>query len=286
MTRTIANPLPCIRCNYELQGLDESAVCPECGLAAQDSIDGRIHDERLAVIRSSVRTLAWTIGLKSPFTCAGLLAYVVILGVMVAITASTNLAAVLGIVFIALVGAAFAIVIIEWVALYRLTSRAGVRGMTVGRRSDIGFLRAGILAQIIVAPLAALVALGPEPWIAGIIVLGVAVGRFVQFVATCVIYGRLARRLGAESVAKWCFAMAWVIPAVAVFGSTLYGLGGLVAAGLNIATAVRMNNAVAREERRRRHIAAHWNARGGSSGGGQSEAPFDAPESPQAAPHA
>ena len=146
---------------------------------------------------------------------------------------------------------ALAVVILEWLALVRFTSRAGVRGMSASRRSDIGFLHAGIITQIIAAPLAA--TFGFAELYAGMAfaLLAVLVGRIVQFLASMIVYARLARALRDDPLAKWCVAMSFTIPLVMVFGSALYGVGGLVAAGLLIATAIRLRNAVEREHRMR-----------------------------------
>lgn len=247
--RTIANPLPCISCGYDLLGLAEGAVCPECALPIANSIEGRIHPGRLRVIRSATRSLAWLISIKAPFTCAGLASFAavfVLFGILSSVPPGELIAALLPIGALAL-----AVVILEWLALFRLTSRAGVRGMSAARRSDIGFLHAGIIIQIIAAPIAALLGLA-ELWSGmAFALLAVLVGRFVQFLASMIVFARLARALRNARLAKWCVAMSFTIPLVMVFGSAIYGLGGLVAAGLLIATAIRVRSAVEREHKRR-----------------------------------
>jgi hypothetical protein len=251
--RTITIPLPCITCDYNLQGLPEDARCPECALPIRQSIDGRISPQRLRHIRRQTHALAWLITIKAPFTCAGFVAYIIGAVVLLALAGlDTSWLIAIGGVGAAIV---IAVVVMEWFAFWRLTSPAGVRGMSAKSRSDIGFLRAGIVVQAVAAPVAGLFALA-DAWIGvSFAILAVGVGRFVQFLASMIVFARLARALRNQPLATWCTTMAAVIPVVAVFGSVLYGLGGLVAAGLLIATAIRMNNAVAREMKSRRRPA-------------------------------
>lgn len=249
--RTITIPLPCIACDYDLQGLTEDALCPECALPIRQSIDGRISPARIKGIHRQTHALAWLITIKAPFTCAGFFAYI---GVVLFAFAGVD-PTVLWIVAAVCGVGAIVVVVMEWFALWRLTSPAGVRGMSAKSRSDIGFLHAGIVVQIIALPIALVFALA-DAWAgAAFSLLAVGVGRFTQFLASMIVFARLARALRNPSLATSCIAMAIAIPVVAVLGSAAYGVGGLIAAGLLIATAIRVNNAVAREIRSRRRAA-------------------------------
>lgn len=73
---TIADPLPCVGCGYDLVGLGEDGVCPECGVAIGRSVSGdhllASSKEHRGKLASGARLAVW--GAWAGWVSLGLLA--------------------------------------------------------------------------------------------------------------------------------------------------------------------------------------------------------------------
>jgi len=220
MTRTIANPLPCIRCNYELQGLPETAVCPECALPVCDSAGGLAPAARRALRRS-----LGVIVLASIWRPIAVLFAIVVLTAPNMRPPFTNpsLKVIAGLI-------ALATVMGEWWAILTIP-----RSLTLHAPSWL-LIAVGVCGCSIAAvAITAILGVSPATAYVGIATMPLLI--LIPAVVTLVLCSMISQRLlRDEGLARWCRVAAFAVPLLATVGLVFAGVGPIFAALIQFAT--------------------------------------------------
>lgn len=207
----ITTPLPCIACGYNLEGLAEDAVCPECATPVRDSIERGLSFTRRRVLRRAATVIA----------CATVFRFALLVGPPLWLAkhwtagapypVTTPLSVVLAVCIVGL-----AANLADWCAWFVFTSPRGIGGLEPRWRRITIALRAAILAQPVLLVAFAIAALleGDDAILA--VALLTAVTRTTQLVMGLILVRVVARRIESPRLAQWAGAMILVIPAAMV----------------------------------------------------------------------
>lgn len=244
---------PCVRCGYELRGLDAAGVCPEC--AAPIALSTRRTLFRFAS-QKYLQTLA-TGGLLIVASIIGNFAFTIIgFGLVFAAAPARNeTLATIGTI-IMLTGPLWGVAwLIGW---WKFSAREP------GRPGDAGSARALsrlFLVLNIVALATIIITVFGLPLLSedrGITLLGsvavlmsggavMLIASILQYVFSMLYLSKLARRIPDDAAANWAATLTWLGPLIYVLGSFVV-VGPLVALGLYCHAINRVRAGICRVE--------------------------------------
>lgn len=240
-----AAPLRCAGCLYDLTGLPDDSVCPECAMPiAQSRLHG-LNRNRAPVLAKALRAIIWAAAVRH----GALLLAMLLLPVLMLTPSPLPLEWPFVII---LAGLWFLMIsfVVDWAALFILTVDIGVGGES-SRRLDVHALRLSMLAQIVILLLgvALLAFMGIVMWgeqgVFNLTVIAFAIARFVQWAAEMFIFASLAQWLRRERLRDWLYAAFLLIPGAFVVGVLIYPpVGSLLGGATLIGTLIAVRRAI------------------------------------------
>jgi len=221
-----AAPLRCAGCRYDLTGLSDDALCPECGVAISLSHWRGMSPRRVRRLRRGLRVIVLSVATRHA-------AMMLILPAVFAhLSYRTDLLS-----WVAMLLGLLTPVIAEWGALLAITSQQGFGGLS-NHRIGVRVVRGSILAQpaIVILSLAVLYLMGAQRWTdlwvdrwTGVALLA---ARFAQLCSAMFLFAGLARRTGKAELAGWLYASPFLIYAVMLVGALAAPLLSLVVSSI------------------------------------------------------